>query len=193
MKPSAINIVRRTILSENWGTLTKVDFDIDRSDGTTQHLSREIYDRGNAAAILLYDPERGTVILTRQFRLPVHLEGAGGWVIEACAGLLDGDDPETCARKEALEETGYRVRALVHAFDIWPSPGSVKEKLHLFAGRYDPADRVAAGGGLAHEGEDIEVLELPFAAALGMIRSGEITDAKTMLLLQWAALDGLFD
>lgn len=193
MKSRAIKIVGRTVLSRNWGTLSKIDFDIGRRDGTSQHLSREVYDRGDAAAILLYNRHKGTVVLTRQFRLPVHLEGEDGWVIEACAGLLEGDDPETCARKEAIEETGYRVTRLQHACDVYPSPGSVKEKLHLFVAEYDPADRASDGGGLAHEGEDIEVLELPFYAALAMVRSGDIKDAKTVLLLHWAALNGLFE
>jgi GDP-mannose pyrophosphatase NudK len=187
-----VRIVAEKLLSDNWGTLTAVTFDIRRRDGRWQRQLREIYDRGNAAAILLADPVRGTVVLTRQFRLPVHLAGEDGMLVEACAGLLEGDDPEVCARKEAEEETGYRVGEVRHLFDAHMSPGSVTEKLSLFIGIYDAASRSSSGGGLADEGEDIEVLEIPFSTAFAMIGSGAITDAKTILLLQSAALDGLF-
>jgi len=187
-----VRILGRTLLSDNWGRLTKYEFDLKRRDGQWQKQVREVYDRGHAAVILLIDPARGTVILTRQFRFPVHLEGDNPMLIEACAGLLDGDDPETCARKEAAEETGYRVGAVTHLFDSYMSPGSVNEKLSFFIGTYSPDARVSDGGGLAHEGEDIEVMELPFATALEMVRSGEIVDAKTIMLIQHAALAGLF-
>lgn len=186
-----VRIVSEQVLSHDWGRLTRYEIDYRRADGHWQRQRREVYDRGHAAAILLVDPLRGTVILTRQFRFPVHLNGDDPGLIEACAGLLDGLGPEACARKEAEEESGYRVGRVVHLFDIYMSPGSVNEKLSFFMGRYDPGSRVSAGGGLAHEGEDIEVLELPLAEAIGMIASGAIVDAKTVILLQHAALHGV--
>lgn len=184
-----IKIIGAETLSENWGLLKKYTFEITHRDGARQRHQREVYDRGNAAAVLLHDPARDTVVLIRQFRMPVHVSGDSGYLIEACAGLLDGDDPETCARKEVEEETGYRVTRLRHAFDAYMSPGSVTEKLSFFIGNYDAAARVSAGGGLDHEGEDIEVLEMSFETATAMIRSGEIVDAKTIMLLQFAALE----
>jgi nudix-type nucleoside diphosphatase (YffH/AdpP family) len=185
-------IISIETLSENWGVLKKITFDFRRSDGTDQRLVREVYDRGDAAAVLLYDPARGTVVLTRQFRIPLHARGEDPMLIEVCAGLLDGDNPEACARKEAEEETGYRVTAIRHAFDAHMSPGSVNEKLSFFVASYDHNSRISDGGGLHHEGEDIEVLELPFERALAMIRSGAIADAKTIMLLHYAALEDLF-
>jgi GDP-mannose pyrophosphatase NudK len=186
-----VKIVEEQLLSANWGRLTRYVIEVRRRDGTWQRQLREVYDRGNAATILLYDPRRGTVILTRQFRFPVAIEGDDPALIEACAGLLDGDDPETCARREAEEETGYRVGEVTHLFDSYMSPGSVKEKLSFFLGTYDERARVSDGGGLAHEGEDIEVLEMPLEAALEMVRTGEIADAKTIMLLQHVALSGV--
>lgn len=191
MARANLKVTGEAVLARNWGVLKRIDFDIERRDGTWQHLSRETYDRGDAAAILLIDPERRIVVLTRQFRLPVHLEGRDSFVIEVCAGLLDGDDPATCAIREAAEETGYRVRRLTRVFDVYPSPGSVKEKVHLFIGEIAADDLVSAGGGLAHEGEDIEVVELGFGRALEMIESGKIADAKSILLIQYAALKGM--
>lgn len=187
-----VKIIEIETLSENWGVLKNTTFELRRRDGRWQQQERETYDRGDAAAILLYDPTRGTVLLTRQFRFPLYARGEAPMLIEVCAGLLDGDDPETCARKEAEEETGYRVSAIQHVFDSHMSPGSVLEKLSFFVGTYDHRSRVSAGGGLPHEGEDIEVLELPFERALAMIGGGEITDAKTIMLLQHAALNDLF-
>ena len=186
-----VKIVGETLLSDNWGTLKRYEIDYRFADGSSQRLMREVYDRGNAAVILLVDPERETVILTRQFRFPVHLCGDDPALIEACAGLLDGLTPEACARKEAEEETGYRVGAAIHLFDSYMSPGSVTEKLSFFIGSYDPRSRISAGGGLAHEGEEIEVLELPLKAAIEMVARGEIIDAKTIMLLQYAALQGI--
>jgi GDP-mannose pyrophosphatase NudK len=149
---------------------------------------RETYDRGPAAAILLHNPACGKVILVRQFRFPVYAEGKQGWLLEVCAGLLDGDAPETCARREAEEESGYRVKTIRHAFDTEMSPGSVIETISCFVGTYGEDSRVSTGGGLEAEGEDIEVIELPLTEALAMIDDGMITDAKTILLLQWLAL-----
>jgi nudix-type nucleoside diphosphatase (YffH/AdpP family) len=143
--------------------------------------------------VLLYDLERGTVLLSRQFRFPVYVNGhPDGMLIEAAAGLLDDDDARTAIRREAGEELGVAVGELEHVFDVYMSPGSVTERVHFFAAPYSPATRVHAGGGLVDDGEDIEVLELDFTAALAMTRTGEIADAKTIMLLQWAALDGPF-
>lgn len=185
-----IRVIGETLLSDNWGTLTKFEFEQKHRDGEWRRHQREVYNRGHAAVVLLCNPETNTVILTRQFRLPVHLSGDPGWLIEACAGLLDGDDPEACARKEAEEETGYRALNLKHLFDSYMSPGSVTEKLSFFTAEYNDTSRVSDGGGLAHEGEDIEVIEYSFPRALEMVASGEIIDAKTIMLLQHVALSG---
>jgi GDP-mannose pyrophosphatase NudK len=180
------------VLSDNWYVLRKATFDYRRPDGTWQRQSREVYDRGNGAAILLYNRQKNSVVLTRQFRFPTYVNGnADGMLIEVCAGLLDQDDPVTCIRREAQEETGYRVSEVRQVFETFMSPGSVSERLFMFIGEYAPYDRVSAGGGEVHEGEDIEVLELPFPEALAMVRSGEIRDAKTVMLLQHAQLEGL--
>lgn len=177
------------LLSNNWYVLRKITFELRRRDGRWQRQSREAYDRGNGAALLLFDPQRLTVVLTRQFRLPAFINGcADGYLIEACAGLLDGDDPETCIRKEAEEETGYRIRAPRKVFEAYMSPGSVTEKLHFFVAEYQAEDRIDAGGGLVDEGEDIEVVEMPLTEALAGISSGLIQDAKTVMLLQHVAL-----
>ena len=177
------------VLSADWYVLRKITFELRRRDGSWQRQSREAYDRGNGAALLLFDPRRGTVVLTRQFRLPALINGStDGYLIEACAGLLDGDDPETCIRREAEEETGYRIRAPHKVFEAYMSPGSVTEKLHFFVADYRAEDRVQAGGGMLEEGEDIEVIEMPLAEALAAITSGRIQDGKTILLLQHVAL-----
>jgi GDP-mannose pyrophosphatase NudK len=178
-----VRVVSEQLLSDNWGTLTKYNLEFQRRDGQWQPQVREVYDRGNAAVILLCDPERRTVVLTRQFRFPIYVNGEDPGSIEACAGLLDGDDPEACARKEAEEESGYRVGTITHLFDSYMSPGSVTEKLSFFIGTYDPSHRVSDGGGLVDEGEDI---------AMAMVASGDIADAKTIMLLQHAALSGVF-
>ena len=178
------------VLSDNWYVLRKVTCSLRRRDGQWQTMSREAYDRGNGAALLLFDPRRSTVVLTRQFRLPAFLNGCtDGLLIETCAGLLDGDDPETCVRREAEEETGYRVRQPRKVFEAYMSPGSVTEKLHLFVAEYGPGDRIRSGGGLEREGEDIEVIEMPLADALAGIANGTIQDGKTIMLLQHVALD----
>lgn len=178
------------VLSDNWYVLRKVTCSLRRRDGQWQTMSREAYDRGNGAALLLFDPRRSTVVLTRQFRLPAFLNGcADGLLIETCAGLLDGDDPETCIRREAEEETGYRVRQPRKVFEAYMSPGSVTEKLHFFIAEYDPGDRIRSGGGLEGEGEDIEVIEMPLADALAGIANGTIQDGKTIMLLQHVALE----
>ena len=187
-----VTIERAETLSDNWGRLTKYSIAYRRSDGVTEQQSREVYDRGHGAAILLYHRQRGTIILTRQFRLPVLLNGhTDGLLLEAPAGLLDADDPVTAIRREAEEETGYKVVDVTEALAPYMSPGSVTERLHLFTAEYTAADRVGAGGGHKDEGEDIEVIEVPARDALAMIERGEIADAKTILLVYHARLKGL--
>lgn len=182
-----VRINRIDVLSDAWYTLRRVDFDYRIADGNWQNQQREAYDRGNGATILLIDWSRETIILTRQFRMPAFLNGhVDGMLIEAPAGLLDADDAETAIRREAEEETGYRVRSIERLFELFMSPGSVTERVAFFAAEYTPEDRVSAGGGLEHEAENIEVLELDLDAALEMVRNGEVNDGKTVILLQWA-------
>jgi GDP-mannose pyrophosphatase NudK len=185
-----VHIIEERILSDNWYILKKTTFEYRCRDGRWQKQSRETYDRGNGAVLLLFNVERATVVLIRQFRFPAYVNGCSdGLLIEACAGLLDGDDPQTCICREAEEETGFVVRAPRRVFEAYMSPGSVTEKLHFFVAEYDVHDRTSAGGG--DEGEDIEVIELPLTDALQMIASGAIRDGKTIMLLQHAALVGL--
>lgn len=186
-RPNIRNL-REELLSDNWYILKKYTFELQRSDGTWQTQSREAYDRGNGAAILLYNKAKGTVVLTRQFRLPVYINGHEGLLIEAAAGLLDDASPEARIIAEAEEETGFHVTAVEKVFEAYMSPGSVTEKLYFFIAEYSDADR----GGLADEGEDIQVLEWPFEKALAAIRSGEIQDAKTIMLIQHLALQAVF-
>lgn len=184
-----INISREEILSDNWYLLKKVTYTYTRANGTSQLQSREAYDRGNGATVLLYHPEQRTVVLTRQFRLPTYINGnPTGMLIEACAGLLDKDHPEDCIRREAEEETGYRIRNVRKIFEAYMSPGSVTEILYFFTAEYDASMKVNAGGGLEAEQEDIEVMELPFEDAWKMVANGTIRDAKTIMLLQYAQL-----
>jgi nudix-type nucleoside diphosphatase (YffH/AdpP family) len=187
-----LRIVEEQVLAHDWYLLRKTTFEHRRRDGRLQVVSRETYDRGNGVALLLFDAARGTVILIRQFRFPCYVNGLpDGLLIEACAGLLDGNDALAAMRREAIEETGYAVKSPRKVFEAYMSPGSVTEKLHFFVADYDDADRRTTGGGEADEGEDIEVLELPLTRALAMIASGEIQDGKTIMLLQHAALAGL--
>ena len=187
-----VRILEERVLAHDWYLLRKTTFEHRRRDGRLQVVSRETYDRGNGVALLLFNAARGTVILIRQFRFPAWVNGcADGMLVETCAGLLDGNDPLAAMRREAIEETGYAVKSPRKVFEAYMSPGSVTEKLHFFVAAYDDADRQGAGGGEAHEGEDIEVLELPLARALAMIASGEIQDGKTIMLLQHAAMAGL--
>jgi len=187
-----IKMKNRTILSDNWYTLNKYSFEYRKDDGEWELQHREAYDRGNGATILLYDPDTTNVILTRQFRLPSYVNGnKDGMLIEACAGLLDNDNPEDCIRKETEEETGFKIDNVEKVFETYMSPGSVTEILHFFVARYRPDMKISDGGGLAHEQENIEVLELKFDAAFDMIKSGEIRDAKTVMLLQYAKLNNL--
>lgn len=190
-RPNIRNL-REELLSDNWYILKKYTFELQRSDGVWQTQSREAYDRGNGAAILLYNKAKGTVVLTRQFRLPVYINGHDGLLIEAAAGLLDDASPEARIIAEAEEETGFHVTAVEKLFEAYMSPGSVTEKLYFFIAEYSDADRSGQGGGLADEGEDIQVLEWPFEKALAAIRSGEIQDAKTIMLIQHLALQAVF-
>lgn len=183
-----VRIIDSTVLSNDWYVLKKTTFDFLRQDGVWQRQSRETYDRGNGATILLFNRERGTVVLTRQFRLPAYVNGHDGMMIEAAAGLLDNASPEERIRAEAEEETGYRVDKVVKVFEAFMSPGSVTEKLHFFIAHYDAASRVGRGGGVEAEGEDLEVMEWGLAQALQAIRDGVIVDAKTIMLLQHVAL-----
>lgn len=181
------------LLSDNWYRLHSTTFDYLGDDGTWSTQSRETYDRGNGATILLYDVARRTVILTRQFRYPVFVNGhPDGMLLETAAGLLDDDDPETAIRREAIEETGHEVGEVTHVFDVFMSPGSVTERLHFFAAPYSAETKAGDGGGLAEEGEQITVVELDIDEALDMIDDGRIADAKTIMLLQWAVLRGPF-
>ncbi|SIS29099.1 nudix-type nucleoside diphosphatase, YffH/AdpP family [Chryseobacterium joostei] len=192
MQNSRIKILKTEILSDNWYTLNKVTFNIQKKDGTTETQSREAYDRGNGAVILLYNAITNTVILTRQFRLPTYINGnTTGMLIEACAGLLDNDNPEDCIKRETEEETGYKISKVEKVFEAYMSPGSVTEILHFFIAEYSNEMKITNGGGLEEEGENIEVLELSFDKALTMIDSGEIKDAKTIMLLQYLRLKNI--
>ncbi len=181
------------LLAAGWHVLRRTTFDYRHSDGRWTREHRETYDRGNGATVLLYDVTRRTVLLTRQFRFPVYVNGhPDGMLVETAAGLLDGDDPATAIRREAAEEIGVTIAPLQHLFDIWMSPGSVTERIHFYAAPYTPAQRTGPGGGLAEDGEDIEVLEVDVDRALEQVRDGAIADAKTIILLQWAFLSGPF-
>lgn len=186
-----IKIFEKALLSGNWYKLYRYTYEIEDEQGNKKTERREAYDRGNGAVILLYNQAKGTVVLTRQFRLPTYVNGnQDGMMIEACAGLLDQDDPEECIRRETEEETGYRITNVTKIFEAYMSPGSVTEILHFFVGAYSDDQKVNPGGGVEGE-ENIEVLEIPFAQAISMVRRGEIRDAKTIILLQYAQLHGL--
>ncbi len=172
------------VLSRNWAVLKKATFEYRRGDGRWERQVREVYDRGDGAAILPFDPTRGTVLLVRQFRYPAYAVGHAEPLIEACAGLLDLNDPETAIRKEAEEELGYRLREINLVYRAFMSPGSVTERLSFFTAEYSSADRISAGGGAEEEGEDIEVLEMTLDEALAAVADGRIVDAKTIMLLQ---------
>jgi nudix-type nucleoside diphosphatase (YffH/AdpP family) len=192
MKNLNVKIKKTEILSDNWYTLKKITFDLKTHAGEWQTQSREAYDRGNGATILLYNKANRTVLLTRQFRIPTYLNGnATGMMIEACAGLLDEDNAEDCIRRETEEETGYNVSAVRKIFEAYMSPGSVTEILHFFVAEYSEDMKISDGGGAENEQENIEVLELPFDEALQRISSGEIKDAKTIMLLQYATINNL--
>jgi nudix-type nucleoside diphosphatase (YffH/AdpP family) len=192
MKNTKVTIVDSEVLSDNWYTLRRVTYDYQKKDGSWQRQSREAYDRGNGATILLYSVKEKKVILTRQFRLPTFVNGnESGMLIEACAGLLDKDNPEDAIRRETEEETGYKVASVRKIFEAYMSPGSVTEILYFFVAEYERSMKINEGGGVAHEQEDIEVLELDADKAMSMIDAGEIRDGKTIMLLQYARLNGL--
>ncbi|OBV40075.1 ADP-ribose pyrophosphatase [Janthinobacterium psychrotolerans] len=188
MNEERVRIRDITTLSHDWYLLQKTTFDYLRGDGQWQTQTRETYDRGDGATILLYNRAKRTVILVRQFRFPTYREGHDGFLIEAAAGLLEQASPEQRIRAEVEEETGYRVGQVHKVFDAFMSPGSVTERLHFFAAEYEASSRLNGGGGLAQEGEDIEVLELPLDVALRMVADGRICDGKTIMLLQHAQL-----
>jgi nudix-type nucleoside diphosphatase (YffH/AdpP family) len=179
-----IEITKTELLSDNWYLLNKVTYNFTPENGEPEIQRREVYDRGNGAAILLYNKEKQTVILTRQFRLPTFLNGnESGMMIEVCAGLLDEKNPEDCIKRETEEETGYRIHEVKKVFEAYMSPGAVTEILYFFTAEYQPEMKVSEGGGLATEHEYIEVMELPFEQAMTMVYNGEIKDAKTIMLL----------
>ena len=193
MNPKVKNIQIK-VLSDNWYTLNRIDFDYQLKNGDWVRQSRESYDRGNGACILLYNTSKKTIVLIKQFRMPSYVNGnESGMMIEVCAGLLDGDDPETCIIKETEEETGYKIKNAKKVFESYMSPGAVTEIIHFFVAEYDEKMKVSEGGGLEIEHEDIEVLEFDFETTLKMIENGEIKDAKTIMLLQYAKVQNLMD
>lgn len=192
MNDPKISIQNTELLSDNWYILNNVTFDYQKPDNTIITQKREVYDRGNGAAILLYNKETKNIILTRQFRLPTYLNGnASGMMVEVCAGLLDQDEPEQCIIRETEEETGYRISKVEKIMETYMSPGAITEILYLFIGEYDASMKVSEGGGLEEEQENIEVLEIPFEQAYNMIATGELKDAKTIMLLQYAKINNL--
>ncbi len=189
MDNGKVKIIETEILSDNWYTLRKVTYEYVKNNGTRQLQSREAYDRGNGATILLYNKDQKTVILTRQFRLPTFINGnASGMMIEACAGLLDNDNPEDCIRRETEEETGFKISHVQKIMEAYMSPGSVTELIYFFVAEYNKEMKLNEGGGIEQEQEDIEVLELDLDEALQMIKTGDIKDGKTIMLLQYAKL-----
>ena len=192
MNHPKVKILNKELLSNNWYTLNKITFEYLKKDGTWEVQNREAYDRGNGATILLYNKSNQHVILTRQFRLPTYLNGnESGMLIETCAGLLDQDEPEIAIKRETEEETGYQIKDVKKVFEAYMSPGSVTEILYFFVAEYAKEMKVGEGGGHHAEQENIEVLEIPFSDALEKIKSGEIKDGKTIMLLQYAQLNHL--
>ncbi|MCR9262635.1 MAG: NUDIX domain-containing protein [Flavobacteriaceae bacterium] len=193
MKHGNVRNITKELLSNNWYTLNKVTFEYQREDGEWETQIREAYDRGNGAAILLYNVQKGTVVLTRQFRMPTYLNGnEDGMMVEACAGLLEKGNAEETIKMEVEEETGYKIDRVKKVFEAYMSPGSVTEILYFFIGQYEDAMKVSEGGGAEDETENIEVLEMDFHEALRMMETGEIKDAKTIMLLQYAQINNLF-
>jgi nudix-type nucleoside diphosphatase (YffH/AdpP family) len=189
---SKIRDIRKEVLSDNWYTLFRYTYEYQKEDGEWEVQVREVYDRGNGAAILLYNKGKGTIILTKQFRMPTYVNGnPSGMMTEVCAGLLDGAHPEDCIKKEVEEETGYQIDHVKKVFESYMSPGAVTEILHFFIGEYQEQMKVSDGGGVEYETENIEVLEVLFDTALNMITNGEIKDAKTIMLLQYARLNNI--
>ena len=192
MEKGSVKNIRTELLSDNHYILNKITFEYEKEDGSWETQIREAYDRGNGAAILLYNSKKGNVVLTRQFRMPTYVNGnEDGMMIEVCAGLLDGDHPEDCIKKEVEEETGYKVENVQKVFESYMSPGSVTEILHFFIGEYAADMKIGEGGGVEDESENIEVLEMDFIKALELIKTGEIRDSKTIMLLQYAQINKL--
>ena len=190
MKPTNVQIQSTEVLSDDWYILKKTTFRYMRSSGAWQTVTRETYDRGNGATVLLFNLQHRTVVLTRQFRYPTYVNGnASGILIETAAGLLDNQQPAQRIRQEVEEETGFQVSQVTPVFEAFMSPGSVTERLHFFIAEYSESDRMSSGGGVPEEGEDIEVMEIAFSDAIQMITDGSICDGKTILLLQYAALN----
>lgn len=193
MKYGNVKDIKKELLSDNWYSLNKVTFEYQREDGEWETQVREAYDRGNGAVILLYNKEKSTVILTRQFRMPTYLNGnENGMMVEACAGILEKGNAEQTIIMEVEEETGYKITEVQKVFESYMSPGSVTEVLYFFIGQYEENMKVSDGGGAEDETENIEVLEMTFQQALQMMSSGEIKDAKTIMLLQYAEINRLF-
>ncbi len=187
-----IKILDSKVLSDNWYVLRKITYEYTKKDGTKLTQSREAYDRGNGATILLYNKEQKTVILTRQFRLPTFVNGnATGMLIETCAGLLDKDNPEDCIRRETEEETGYKITEVRKVYEAYMSPGSVTEILYFFIAEYSKEMKVNDGGGVEEEEENIEVLEIDIENAMQMLNDGDIKDGKTIMLLQYIKLNNI--
>ncbi|MEC3965918.1 NUDIX domain-containing protein [Muricauda sp. SYSU M84420] len=192
MASNRIRNMQRELLSDNWYSLEKITFEYLRDDGVWEKQIREAYDRGNGAAILLYNVEKRKVVLTKQFRMPTYVNGNDdGMMIEVCAGLLEKGNAEETIKMEVEEETGYKIDKVEKVFEAYMSPGSVTEILHFFVGEYKDAMKVSDGGGAADETENIEVLELDFKKAIAMMQNGEIKDAKTIMLLQYAQVQGI--
>jgi len=189
---SKVKNIQTKVLSDNWYTLNKIDFDYQLKNGEWVRQSRESYDRGNGACILLYNTSKNTVVLIKQFRMPSYVNGnETGMMVEVCAGLLDGDDPETCIIKETEEETGYKIKNVQKVFESYMSPGAVTEIIHFFVAEYDETMKISEGGGLDIEHEDIEVLEFDFELVKQMVQNGEIKDAKTIMLIQYVQIQNL--
>jgi len=187
-----VKIINTEILSSNWYILKKVTYEYRKKDGSVLTQSREAYDRGNGATILLYNIQQRTVILTRQFRIPTYINGnATGMLIESCAGLLDKDNPEDCIRRETEEETGYQIKDVRKVYEAYMSPGSVTELIYFFIAEYEASMKVSGGGGVEQEEENIEVLEIDIDQAMMMVGKGEIQDGKTIILLQYLKLNGI--
>ncbi len=194
MKNGSIKNTKKEVLSDNWYSLYKYTYDYQKEDGSWETQERESYDRGDGACILLYNKQKGTVLLTRQFRMPTYVNGnENGMMIEACAGVLDGAEPEFRIKMEAEEETGFRVENVEKILSGYTSPGAVTEIMHFFLGEYDASMKISEGGGAEGETENIEVLEYAFDDALLMIGTGEIMDVKTIVLLQYVKLNKIFD
>lgn len=187
-----INVIKNKILSENYFVLRNITYDLTQRDGQVVQHKREVYDRGNGATVLLYNSQKQSVVLVRQFRIATWVNGnADGMLIETCAGLLDSDEPEECVRKEAIEETGFEVGEVRKLFELFMSPGGVTELIHFFIAEYNDTQRANDGGGV--DDEEIEVLELPYHRALEMMANGEIRDGKAVILLQYLQTSGLMN